>query len=631
MRRSLRQLNKVNEAESSVPNGGDVSPTKRLRLISIKGRGTQAGSPDKNAHQGPPEEKAPVIVKKERAKRTPKVEFVSISSGVKPVAQQLDRDAQVKLEKQDEASPPKVDENKAPRFSPRKAGSGNSPVKQQIKVAESGVGFVGIKSAVCGPGSDDSDDEHGDLSYEQIRERNLRENELFFASLGIHQAKEELQASVTKPKRASTTRGLKIIKTEKEILPRRHSLRIKRIDPEGNQLPEPEPIVQAAEHTRLPEGPLDMKDHLYSKDKSEGDQQQLVAFRALVKENKKGNAGLQKQISSFQADLSKMSISEGRVAKVVPERVFSVAWHPALSPLIAIAGDKWGRIGLWNVLSQDEDRLVTAFQPHTKPVSCVEVPWGAQHQLYSCSYDATLRCGDFEKGVFSEVFSVPESDDDLLRNFCFYDDFQTMLVSHFSGNVSLVDVRTPTTSAEQVFKVSHKSLRTVSINPVRPEHFITTGTDTNLCLWDIRKMNAKSPKPLQVLDQHTRAVASAYFSPQGQQIVSSAADDKILVFDVPSSGSDIQLRSRIPHNNCVGRWLTNFRPTWHPAVPNVFVVGSMARPREIQIYDASQGRVIHSLRNEDHLGSVCSLNAFHPQLPSTLVGANSSGRLHVFM
>ena len=610
MRRSLRQL-KVNQPETRSPQSSDVSPTKRQRLISRKGNSTRSGSLDKNNHLLPPlesiarEKKFPV---KTEMARNCTSKFVSISSGDKPVF------SQIKTEKQDL----KDDENKNPIILPRKA---------QKPVSEHDREMNDIKPVVDGHASDDSDAEHGSLSYEQIREKNLRENELFFASLGIDQAKEMLHASVKKPKKP-TLKGLKIKK--EEILPRRHSLRIKRIDPEGIQMPEPEPLIQVAEQTRLPEGPLDMKESFYSKGNPDGDKH-LIAFKALFKDKKRKHAKQEKEISNFLSDLSKMSISEGCVAKVVPERVFSVGWHPAESPLIAFAGDKWGTVGLWNVFSQDEDQLVTAFKPHTRPVSCLKVPSVAQHKLYSCSYDATLRCGDFEKGVFSEVFSVPEADDDLFRNFCFYDTFQTLLVSQLSGNVSLVDVRTPKTSAEQVFKVSHKSLRTVSINPFQHDHFITAGTDTNICLWDMRKMNQKSPKPLQVLDQHTRAIASAYFSPSGHKIVSSAADDQILVFEVPSSGGEIQLGTRIRHNNCTGRWLTNFQPTWHPTIPNIFVVGSMARPREIQVYDAFQGTVLRSLSNEDHLGSVCSLNVFHPQRPCTLVGANSSGRLHVFM
>ena len=39
------------------------------------------------------------------------------------------------------------------------------------------------------------------------------------------------------------------------------------------------------------------------------------------------------------------------------------------------------------------------------------------------------------------------------------------------------------------------------------------------------------------------------------------------------------------HNNHTGRWLTGFRAQWHPMREDVFVVGSMNRPREVRYPD----------------------------------------------
>ncbi|GFO05548.1 WD repeat-containing protein 76-like [Plakobranchus ocellatus] len=636
MRRSLITL-----GTNKKPNG-DVSAdeVKQEKLTHVKSENME--SEQMTTERKPPQTHTIALrprisrrVKKELT-QSPKKTNTSLTPSFRP--EQKVNTTPVKVKKEEVGSSqdaslqesPKVDENKDPamvRISPRKRNS-ESPIKSPKKMKNHLQ--KDAKSNLDDSESNISDDEPESFNYAEMREKNLRENELFFASLGIDQAKEALQLSVTKPKKP-TQKGLKVKKEPVEILPRRKSLRIKRIDPEGNQLPEPEPVVSVVEETRLPAGPAQMEDCLFSKHAPDPDKY-LSSFKSQMSSLKGEIVGHVSEVSKFSSGLSRMSIVDGGVAKVVPDRVFSVTWHPAISPLIAIAGDKWGKVGLWNVMSQDEEQMVTAFKPHTRPVSCLMVPPDAQHKLYSSSYDATLRCGDFEKGIFNEVFSVPEQNDDLFRNFCFYDESRTMLVSHFSGNVSLIDVRTSNTSAEQVFKVSQKSLRTVSVHPTQRHYFITAGTDTNICLWDIRKMSQKSPKPLQVLSRHSRAIASAYFSPLGHKIVSSAADDTILVFNVPSpfSGADIELWRTIKHNNCTGRWLTNFQPTWHPTVPYVFVVGSMARPREIQVFDASLGKVLHTLTNEDHLGSVCSLNVFHPQKPCTLVGANSSGRLHVF-
>ena len=48
---------------------------------------------------------------------------------------------------------------------------------------------------------------------------------------------------------------------------------------------------------------------------------------------------------------SKFHITEKRVAKVVPERTFSVAIHPTAEKVLVATGDKWGHLGLWDVVS----------------------------------------------------------------------------------------------------------------------------------------------------------------------------------------------------------------------------------------------------------------------------------------
>ena len=37
------------------------------------------------------------------------------------------------------------------------------------------------------------------------------------------------------------------------------------------------------------------------------------------------------------------------VAKVVPNRIFSLAVHPSTEKLLVAAGGKWGNVGLWDV------------------------------------------------------------------------------------------------------------------------------------------------------------------------------------------------------------------------------------------------------------------------------------------
>ena len=46
---------------------------------------------------------------------------------------------------------------------------------------------------------------------------------------------------------------------------------------------------------------------------------------------------------------------------------------------------------------------VFCFTPHSRPINCLQFHPTDPQKLYSGSYDGTIRCGVFEKGVFDEV------------------------------------------------------------------------------------------------------------------------------------------------------------------------------------------------------------------------------------
>ena len=45
-----------------------------------------------------------------------------------------------------------------------------------------------------------------------------------------------------------------------------------------------------------------------------------------------------------------MKTRENLVCKVVPDRIFSLAIHPAESKILVCAGGKWGKLGMWDVV-----------------------------------------------------------------------------------------------------------------------------------------------------------------------------------------------------------------------------------------------------------------------------------------
>ncbi|XP_061181580.1 WD repeat-containing protein 76-like [Saccostrea echinata] len=474
--------------------------------------------------------------------------------------------------------------------------------------------------------SEDDDEEEWDL--EKRRQRNIQDNAEIFSRLGFQEAKVELKMSSKKYKPKPATKRMKV---PKPVLPSRRSQRLQRIDPDGQPLPEL-PVVETPvfEHARKPSGPLSMVDALFTGNPVEDHHlllSRLDDMKVKVSFKKEDNSSL----TSFVKDLNKLRLHGDRVSKVVPDRIFSLAIHPVENRTLVMAGDKWGKLGFWDVVrdKSDETDGIVVYHPHSRPINDLRVSPYNHQQIISASYDGTSRCCDLQKAVFDEVYVTDEDDDNLLKNFDFVS-ADTLVYSQQDGTVAFVDRRTPGTNAENVYSLHPKSLRTVSVHPLKSHVILTGSTDCTAKVWDMRnlKTGGKSNKWLDEIG-HSKNVYSAYFSPiSGKYILTTSLDGTLNVVECTESGK-LGKRKVIRHNNHVGRWLTPFRASWHPSREDVFVVGSMERPRQIQVYD-SEGKILRNLTDPDSLGSVCSLNAFHPTR-NVLVGGNSSGRLHVFM
>ena len=111
---------------------------------------------------------------------------------------------------------------------------------------------------------------------------------------------------------------------------------------------------------------------------------------------------------------------EELVAKVTPDRIYSVAPHPSRNHLIVAAGDKNGYLGLWNVNGSSGNSSsndgVHLFRPHTRPVNTLH--WtNAGNGLLSASYDGTVRYFDVQHERFDEVFATNEEMDNFYTQY----------------------------------------------------------------------------------------------------------------------------------------------------------------------------------------------------------------------
>merc|ERR1719287_50686 len=347
---------------------------------------------------------------------------------------------------------------------------------------------------------------------------------------------------------------------------------------------------------------------------------------------------------------------EACVAKVVPERIMSVACHPSPEALIACAGDKMGHLGIWNV---DRCGMATSpcdaassvadgghlFRPHRGPLT--SLVWTGAGALLTASYDGTVRRFDAARQAFEEVFATYDESAEYRGKLGYGTDrghncwVQSMEVdrrneggscfflSTSRGGVIHVDTRD---KGKVTFDatLSEKKINTVSLHP-NGHTLATAGLSTVVQLWDVRKVGKKA-QPLAW--QHAgRSINSAYFSPSGRRLLATTQSNHLdILKDAHLSTGLIKTpHRRLRHDNQTGRWLSTFMAKWHPTSTygdETFVVGSMKKPRTIEVFDG-EGRLVRELTGEG-LTSVASRCTFHPSADApVVVGGTSSGRVTV--
>ncbi|XP_071378582.1 WD repeat-containing protein 76 isoform X2 [Centroberyx affinis] len=474
---------------------------------------------------------------------------------------------------------------------------------------------------------ENSDVEHtsngyGGLSaYELERLENIRQNQAFLSSINLLEATEDLKQSV-RPK--PSQRGLMRSKaTVREVPPPRKSLRLQNKEAETLTLP-PEPrgvlTYEYSQPSKKPPGPLPV----VPVNMEEGSRlpPQLLE---LCSEDSTKEEKMEPDLKEYRSALKTMRITGDRVAKVVKDRIFSAAFHPCTSSLLIATGDKWGRVGLWNLGGGWGDDGVLLFEPHTRPVSCMAFSRTHPTHLLSLSYDGSLRCMDVEKALFDDVYDI----EDGLKTFDFLShDCMTLVVGHWNGYVAIVDRRTPGNSHESLHTLDPKSLRCVSVHPLHKQYFAVAESKV-VSIYDSRCLKKTKSQAVSQLHGHSLSISSAYFSPStGNRVLTSCMDNKIRIYDTSAMTTTAPLLTSIRHDMHTGRWLTKLSAVWDPKQEDCFVVGSMERPRRVQVFHES-GQLQHAFRDDDHLSTVLSVTAFHPTR-NALLGGNASGRLHVF-
>lgn len=357
-------------------------------------------------------------------------------------------------------------------------------------------------------------------------------------------------------------------------------------------------------------------------------------------------------LESSSKSFANLQLKPEDVVKMTPNRISSVALHPSSHKIIAAAGDKAGYLAIWvcdyKPSSDDDDNKgIYRYRPHVSNVCKMEFASSFDHHLLSTSYDGTIRCFDLNQDAWMLKFQAPEE----LGGMYFTDsasltDFpQTVLLSKSNGFLSMADFRTAASASSQKgglefkyewdYDISDSKLNSVQVHPTQNHLIITSSSKHGIAVRDIRRAGKKWDA-ITVLDNHSKSINAAYVSPDGQYLVSVALDDTVRTwrnFTIPRSDNNYECRI-LRHNNFTGRWLSTFRPAFDPKRANTMVLGSMEKPRRVEIYNVAnkgdnyQLDLISNLDGE-YMGSVNSRNCFHASVEAVL-GSNSSGKVHLF-
>jgi len=472
--------------------------------------------------------------------------------------------------------------------------------------------------------------------YELQRIENIRRNHAILSELGLTALASELKEKPKPVKGAAVNR-----KAKTERIPvRPRSLRAQNLDADGKPLlykellpatPMPEPRKM-----RKPSVRLDASKVSTGATSADAAAAFLARLDGAVDEaSAKGQASLTVGASTT-SDLLTLQVSEDDIAKLVPERIFSLEIHPSTSKLLVAAGDTWGRIGLWDVGAGD-DAPVATFEPHSRPVAGLRVLPSAPHQLLSCAQDGAVRCLDLSGGPaagFTEVYRVAEDSDGdyaslhgLSRT---AGEGGSLVVCQSDGRVAMLDPRV-WGGAGALFALHDKKVYCADYSATRPWLLATSSIDRTVRLWDTRSFSSQAkPKPLHELP-HGLAVTAARFSPTGTKLLTTCNDNLLRVYDASGDASWAAKRgayttafAAAKHNNHTGRFITPFQAEWVRGSDEAYVCGSLEQPRGIDVLRADGGaepRMTH-----DNVTSVLSLLAWHPTAP-ILAASNASGKV----
>ncbi|GAA5829602.1 hypothetical protein JCM11251_000216 [Rhodosporidiobolus azoricus] len=366
------------------------------------------------------------------------------------------------------------------------------------------------------------------------------------------------------------------------------------------------------------------------------------------------------------------------IVKIIPDRIYSMAVHPDPQRDLVFAGDKTGHLSLWDCTNagkrsikasangsirdgakpkkeeDDEDDgeeggeddyqwgkwwIWQGHQAHS--VSGIKFRPNETQQVYSSSYDCTIRTHHFERGISEEVIDGDVwSDEALIHSFDFDPSGNEIWATDNNGGLIWRDLREKKSEAKR-WDIDGYKTGCVSINPANPRLAVTAHLKRYMRLWDLSLLRGlpTDSDTQDVIDaallqeySHEKACSSAYFDPTGTRLASTSYDDAVRVWDVDPTkvtdypeGNAWKPAKKIAHNNQVGRYVTVLRAHWStaPSYPPLLHMGNMNRTLDLISPD---GTTVKAFTNEA-ITAVPAVTASHPTMVGKYYGGAASGKV----
>lgn len=465
--------------------------------------------------------------------------------------------------------------------------------------------------------------------YERLRLENIKRNQEVLASLNLATSALPLPATTTTT-RKTTTRKRATLDTEVGV---RKSRRLKGLAP-----------THESNHENISDGntsDLNKPSDENQLEQSTRFKRNLAKFMQLVPPDRIVSPSSSSTTAGETTDLVKrlkelkLLTPQEPAIKITKQRIYSATFYPAREKLLVCTGDKGGQISFWdatllnpaqvddddNRAKEGEEGEIFGFSPHRESVFHVEFSKLMPNLLFSAGYDNRVLRLDLnqEAASFDLLANTPPSGQGLLSSMSLVPTNKDLIwLGTHEGWLGQLDLRIGGGGEYvQEAELLTNKIGSVMLNPQKSNELLVASRDRNLYLFDARKLE-KVPVWQYA---HERSVTAASWNSTGERVISISHDNWIRLW--PQGLETTPLH--IAHNNQTGRWLTMFRPKWHPTLP-IFACANMNRM--VEVFCGESGQVLGEL--DGGLTAVPAVIAWHPLRDNVILGANASGKVSIW-